>query len=250
VGGFAETSFQETCGYGDATINGTGTGGTVANIIPSNYSDIERETLKLYGFNWRCALWKKSLMTDTNNNPYRDSEGNEILVPVVGYVVTNVKSPMAAPTGVDAYLIGDGYQVTVDWIPSPDCAGALLGYYVYRSCDNQEPVRVNNSLLSPSASSFVDSSTLKPGKIYTYYVVACYDNGGAKYLTMNSKKSTVVWGIPQLPEDFGKYTGSMFSNGSATIAMTMASMSIAVVALGMTMAAKKKAVSAKPEDEE
>jgi hypothetical protein len=42
----------------------------------------------------------------------------------------------------------------------------------------------------------------------------------------------------------------MFSNGSAMIAMTMASMSIAVVSLGMTMAAKKKAVSAKPEDEE
>jgi hypothetical protein len=222
----------------------------VANIIPSNYSEIEKKTLKLYGFNWRCALWKKSLMENTDGTPYCDSEGKQLLVPIVGYVVTNIKSPMAAPAGVDAYLSGDGYQVTVVWTPSPDDTGALLGYYIYRSCDNQESVKVNTSMLSPEDSSFVDSSSLKSGKIYTYYVVACYDNGSAKYVTMNSKSSSVVWGIPGLPEDGSKHTGSMFSNGSATMVMTMASMSIAVLALGITVASKKKATSSKSEDEE
>lgn len=249
VGGFVDSSFQKTSGYGEATINGTGTGGMVANIIPSNYSDIEKDTLKLYGFNWRCAMWKKSLMTDAEGNPYCDSEGNELLIPVVGYVVTDVRSPMAAPFGVDAHLSGDGYQVTVDWTPSPDETGALLGYHIYRSCDSQDPVQVNDSMLSSDAASFVDSSELQPGKIYTYYVVACYENVSGKHVTMTSKSTSVVWGIPQ-SQGGGKNVGSIFVNGTATIAMTMASMGVAVAALGITLAAKKKAVSEKSEGEE
>jgi hypothetical protein len=189
-------------------------------------------------------------MTNPDGSPYTDSEGNKFLVPVVGYVVTNVKRPMAAPTGVDAYLIGDGYQVTVDWIPTPNSTDKLLGYYIYRTCDNQAPVQVNATMVSAQESSFVDSSTLKPGKIYTYYVVACYEAGSTTYLTMNPKSSTVVWGIPQLPEEISKLAGSMFGSGSATIAMTMASMCIAVASLGITVAAKKKAASGKSEDEE
>ena len=247
AGAFVALSFQETCGYGDATMNGTGTGGTVANIIPSNYSEAEKATLKLYGFNWRCALWKKSMMTDANGNPYCDSEGNEMLVPVVGYVVTNVKSPMAAPTGVEAYLSGNGYEVTVDWVSSPDNTGALLGYYIYRSCDNQEAVRVNSTMLSTDATRFVDTETLRPGKIYTYYVVACYDNGSAQYLTMNSKSSAVVWGIPQ--EEQIKYVGSMVGDGSLAMVVSLAALGTAVVALGMTLSARKKKGSEETEDE-
>ena len=248
AGAFAETSFQETCGYGDATINGTGTGGSVANIIPSNYSDIEKKTLKLYGFNWRCAMWKKSLIQNVDGTPYCDSEGNEFFVPIVGYVVTNVKSPIAAPSGVNAYLSDTGNQVKVDWIPSPNDTGALLGYFIYRTCDNQEPVQVNTTMLSPEAASFVDSSTLKSGKIYTYYVVACYDNGGAKYVTMNSKTSSVVWGVPQLSG--GMFTGSMLGNGSLPMALAMAALGTSVTSIALTTAYKKKMTSAKSEDEE
>jgi hypothetical protein len=245
--GFAETSFQKTCGYGEATINGTGTGGAVANIIPSNYSEMEQATLKLYGFNWRCALWKKSLMTDANGNPYCDSNGNAILVPVVGYVVTNVKKPMAAPTGVNAYLSGDGHQVTVDWNPSANGADTLLGYYIYRSCDDQDPVQVNSSILPSTDSSYVDHSDLKPGKIYTYFVVARYDNGGSRYQSMNSRSSTVVWGIPQLPEYTDKYTASMIGDGSMSMVMSLAALGIAAVALGLALTSRKKN---DPSDEE
>ena len=244
IGGFAGLSFQETCGYGDATINASATGGEVANINPENYSATEQKTLNKYGFNWRSALWKKPLMVSADGSPYYDSEGSEFLVPVVGYVVTNVKSPMAAPTGVEAYLSGDGYEVTVDWIPSPDSGGALLGYYIYRSCDDEDPMQVNASLLSPTDSSFVDSTPLKPGKLYTYYVVARYDNGSAKYLTMNSKSSTVVWGIPQLPEYTDRYAGSMIGDGSMSMVMSMAALGIAVVALGLAVASRKKNDSA------
>ena len=244
IGGFAGLSFQETCGYGDATINASATGGEVANINPENYSATEQKTLNKYGFNWRSALWKKPLMVSADGSPYYDSEGSEFLVPVVGYVVTNVKSPMAAPTGVEAYLSGDGYEVTVDWIPSPDSGGALLGYYIYRSCDGEDPMQVNASLLSPTDSGFVDSTPLKPGKLYTYYVVARYDNGSAKYLTMNSKSSTVVWGIPQLPEYTDRYAGSMIGDGSMSMVMSMAALGIAVVALGLAVASRKKNDSA------
>ena len=189
-------------------------------------------------------------MTDAEGNPYCDSEGNELLVPVVGYVVTDVKSPMAAPFGVDAHLSGDGYQVTVDWTPSPDETGALMGYQIYRSCDSQDPVQVNTSMLSSRASSFVDSSELKSGKIYTYYVVACYDNGGAKYVTMNSKSSSVVWGIPQLPGDINKLTGSILGNGSMSMALAMAALGASVASIALTTVYKKKMTIAKAEEEE
>ena len=123
-----------------------------------------------------------------------DSEGNVHQVPVVGYVVTNVKSPMTAPAGVEAYLSGRGNQVTVEWSASSG-GDALQGYHIYRSCDNQDPVLVNSTLLSPDATSFVDTTKLRPGKIYTYYVAARYTSDGG-YKTMNSKSSMVVWGIP------------------------------------------------------
>ena len=262
AGAFVALSFQETCGYGDATINGTATGGTVANIIPSNYSSTEQETLKLYGFNWRCALWKKSLMTDAEGNPYCDSEGSVIQIPVVGYVVTNVKSPISAPIGVNAYLSGDGYQVTVDWLPFPTTGDTLIGYYVYRTCDDQDPVCINDTILPATASGFVDSSTLKPGKIYTYYVAACYNDGITQYLTMNSMSSTVVWGIPQLSEappqetvefstdDRSQHVGSIFGDGSFAVVVSMVALVVAVAAIGAVAASKKNKAPAESEDEE
>ncbi len=248
IGAFASLSFQETCGYGDATVNGTGTGGTVANITPSNYSDSEQETLKLYGFNWRCAMWKKSLMTDAQGNPYRDANGNPMQIPVVGYVVTNVKSPMTAPTGVNAYLSGNGYQVTVDWNPSASGGHTLLGYHIYRTCDEQEPVLVNTAIVPATESSFVDTSALKSGKIYTYYVVASYDTGVGKYTTMNPMSSTVVFGIPQLANG-NRYIGSVLGNGSFGVVIAMLALGASAAAIFITMSHQKKKSSGEPEDE-
>jgi hypothetical protein len=250
VGAFVALSFQETCGRGNATMNSAATGGEVANINPENYSATEQKTLNKYNFNWRSALWKKSLMINADGTPYCDSEGNELRVPVVGYVVTNVRSPRAAPTNLDAYLSGNGNQVTLAWTASPDDSGALMGYYVYRYCDNQDPVQVNSSLLSATASDFVDTTALKPGKVYTYYVVACYDNGTAKYLTMNSKSSSVVWGIPLSMEDNSKFAGSMFGSGSFVMVISMAALSLAAVSLGITTMGKKKSTSEQSEADE
>ena len=262
IGAFAGLSFQETCGYGDAVINGNATGGTVANIIPSNYSEVEQTTLKLYGFNWRCALWKKSLMTDVNGNPYLDSNGNEILIPVVGYVVTNVTSPMAAPTGVDAYLSGNGYQVSVDWLPFPASSASLLGYYIYRTCDNQDSVRINEEILPATASSFTDTSKLRPGKIYTYHVAACYNNGSSVYLTMNSNSSSVVWGIPlrldeapdespdESPNKGNVLVASLFGKGSLPVIVAMLAVSVAAAVGGVVVTSKKKKHSSESENDE
>ena len=259
VGAFVALSFQETCGYGDATVNGTGTGGTVANIVPANYSESEQAALKMFGFNWRCAMWKKSLMTDIEGNPYLDADGNEILIPVVGYVVNNVQKPMAAPTGVNAYLSGNGYQVTVDWNPSfSSGANNLLGYYVYRSCDDRDPVQVNTALLSTEASSFVDAEILNPGKIYNYYVVACYDNGSITYLTMNPKSSEVVWGIPQLADDTLEniqnsgniHSASIFGTGSLAMVISILALGASAASIGITVSLKKKKSSQENDDEE
>ena len=259
AGAFAALSFQKTVGYGDATINGTATGGSVANIIPSNYSESEQETLKLFGFNWRCALWKKSLMTDASGNPFCDANGNVMQIPIVGYVVTNVKKPISAPTGVNAYLSGNGYQVTVDWAPSSTSAtDKLLGYSVYRSCDNQDSVLVNTELLPATSSSFMDTSVLKPGKIYTYYVVARYVNGGIEYTTMNPKSSEVVWGVPQLSEDAlegldngnGVYAASVFGTGSFGMVIAILALGISAASIGMTIYFKKNKPSEESEEED
>jgi hypothetical protein len=105
----------------------------------------------------------------------------------------------------------------------------------------------------------VDDSTLRPGKIYTYYVAACYNNEGARYLTMNSRSSTVVWGIPQLPEETTEDTqttensdgrvASIFGEGSLTVLIAMAALCVAMAAIGMTMASKKKKESLASESE-
>ena len=268
AGAFVALAFQETCGYGNATMNGIGTGGMVANIIPSNYAENEQEALKMYGFNWRCAIWKRCLMTDANGNPYCDANGNPMTVPVVGYVVTNVKSPMAAPTGVSAYLSDDGRQVIVEWVPFPKTGDTLIGYYVYRSCDDQTPVRINESILSPTASSFVDSSPLHHGKIYTYYVAASYSDGITQYMTMNSKNSSIVWGVFKMPDvttDAGPgdvsgdtlndasgggaddeteknngLVGSIFGGGSFAMIVSMSALIIAVASFGTNDRFKKK----------
>ena len=157
----------------------------------------------------------------------------------MGYVVTNVKRPVSAPTGVDAYLTGNGYQVIVEWQPFSDVYDAPVGYYIYRSCDNQTPMQVNDIILPYTASSFVDSSTLRPGKIYTYYVAACYNNGNSNYLTMNSKSSTVVWGIPQLTEDSAIHVASMLGDGSFTIVIVMATLCVVGASLGIVVSKKK-----------
>ena len=258
IGAFAALSFQETCGYGDAVVNETGTGGTVANVIPSNYSENEQETLKMFGFNWRCALWKKSLMTDADGNPYLDANGNVIQVPIVGYVVTNVKKPMSAPTGVNAYLSGTGYQVTVDWAPSASDTDVLLGYNVYRSCDNQDSVLVNSEILPSESLSYVDTSILKPGKIYTYYIVARYANGGIEYTTMNPQSSSVVWGVPQLSEEAlasleennRMYAASLLGTGSLGVVIAISVLGASAALIGLAFSSKKKKSSEEKEDEE
>jgi hypothetical protein len=179
-------------------------------------------------------------------------------IPVVGYVVTNVQRPMSAPTEVDACLSGNGYQVTVNWRPSSGSTDTLLGYHVYRSYDNSDPVQVNEALLSPNAVSFVDSSTLKPGKIYTYYVVARYANGSTEYSTMNPKSSSVVWGIPQLPEDTvgntqngtDKHAASILSTGSFGMIIAILALGVSAASFAVTISSKSKKPFEDSEDEE
>ena len=188
------------------------------------------------------------MITDVNGNPYCDSNGNAMTIPVVGYVVTNVKSPMAAPVGVDAYLTGDGDRVAVNWQSFPEATDTLLGYYIYRICDDRDPIRVNASILPATATDFVDTSILKPGKIYTYYVAACYKNEEAEYMTMNSDSSSVVWGIPQLPKeapdtmpdaDTGR-VASIFNDGSFAVLIAMVAFGVAVAAIGIVVISKRK----------
>jgi hypothetical protein len=103
---------------------------------------------------------------------------------------------------------------------------------------------VNSTPLSATATSFVDSSILKPGKIYKYHVAACYNNGVTDYLTMNSNSSTVVWGIPQLPEevlkDNGALVGSVFGAGSLAMLVAMIALGVAAASMGITLTLKKK----------
>jgi hypothetical protein len=119
-------------------------------------------------------------------------------------------------------------------------------------------VLVNKTILSPEKSSFVDSTTLKPGKIYTYYVVARYDNGSTEYSTMNPKSSSVVWGVPDspntIPEDtWGSGYGLaafIFGEGSLTTVLIMLAVIVVAGSLGVIVVSKKKKASEEAENEE
>jgi hypothetical protein len=134
----------------------------------------------------------------------------------------------------------------------------LLGYNVYRSCDNQDSVLVNADLLSADSESFVDTSVLKPGKIYTYYVVARYSSGGIEYTTMNPKSSSVVWGVPQLSEDTlaslengnDMYAASIFGTGSLGMVIAILALGASAASIGLTVSSKKKKTTEEPDDEE
>jgi hypothetical protein len=99
-------------------------------------------------------------------------------------------------------------------------------------------------MLDTTASSFVDTTILKPGKIYTYYVAGCYNNGSSNYLTMNSKSSTVVWGIPQLETDAPEMNeilvASMLGDGSVGVVALMSAILISVSILVAKMNSKKR----------
>ena len=52
------------------------------------------------------------------------------------------------------------FHITVDWSPTAGGAHTLLDYYIYRGCDDQDPVCVNSDILLATTSSFVDTSAL------------------------------------------------------------------------------------------
>jgi hypothetical protein len=68
-------------------------------------------------------------------------------------------------------------------------------------------------------------------------------------MTMNSKSSSVTWGIPLSEAERSKYAGSMLGAGSMPMITAMAALCVAAAALGMNATFKKKKASA-AEDEE
>lgn len=149
------------------------------------------------------------------------------------------------------------FHITVDWSPTTGGAHTLLGYYIYRGCDDQDHVCVNSDILPATTSSFVDTSALKSGKIYTYYVVAYYGSGIIKYTTMNPKSSTVVWGIPQLSNDAvdsiqngdNMYVGTLMGSGSIGTIIAILALGASAASIGLIINSKKKKSSDESEEE-
>lgn len=92
---------------------------------------------------------------------------------------------------------------------------------------------------------------LKPGKIYTYYVVAYYENGGIRYPTMNPASSSVVWGIPQPQDDIsgGIYAASMLGDGSLGMIVSIVAVILAAASLGIVIKYKKKTAPDETDEE-
>jgi hypothetical protein len=94
----------------------------------------------------------------------------------------------------------------------------------------------------------VDTSELKSGKMYTYYVVARYRSAGSEYTTMNPTSSSVVWGIPQLPNDIlesiqnggSMHAASMFGTGSLGMVISVLALGISAASIGVSLSLKKK----------
>ena len=66
--------------------------------------------------------------------------------------------------------------------------------------------------------------------------------------------SSVVWGIPQLPEDNSgngdMLTASLFSDGSFTVIIAMSALIVAIAAFGVSITFNRKKRSVTGEDED
>jgi hypothetical protein len=89
--------------------------------------------------------------------------------------------------------------------------------------------------------------------------VARYANGGIEYTTMNPKRSSVVWGIPQRLEESSenmqnendRYAASIFQTvGSLSMIVSILALSISVVSMSMLISSKKDKSFEESENEE
>lgn len=105
-----------------------------------------------------------------------------------------------------------------------------------------------NELLPATATSFLDTAELRSGKIYTYYVVDCYDNEAIRYTTMNPESSDVVWGIPQLTndavgemlDDYSAHSASIIGSDAIDLIISFLALTAATAAIVLAVSLKKK----------
>lgn len=147
-------SFQAGAGDGTATMDSTSTSKTGTVTARPNVPNAEN-----YDFRWRFATWTQSL------------NGNE--VPVLGYVVTSVKSPPSIPLNLSlSEHTANSMKLTWE-------AGKRLAteYRVYRYNPNN-PLSVYTYLGSVSGGAAVDGTYsfllkgLSPDTTYQYVVSA------------------------------------------------------------------------------
>ena len=235
MGGYLEFSMQRVFGSGEAVVEGSATGGTVVNIDIESYVEngISRSTVEMFGFNWRSALWKRELMTDDSGNSYS--------IPVVGYIVTNVTRPQPAPTNIDTTLSLNGQEVIIVWENLGSNNESLLGYEIFRSYDARTPEKIaTRDMVGSGVTTYTDTSKLKYGKIYTYYVVAVYKYGSNReYLSLQSESSNIVWGIAAINSGAGNDSGSNgdvnFNNNSNLQTGTFISNGSLMTVIGMVV---------------
>ena len=115
------------------TVSSTDTetcSGTVVDPDPDpRYTDLTEDDLSAYGFSWYLSQWKVKLI-----------DGTDQQTPVIGYYVTEVRSPAAPPKDLTAKFVRNpddegNSSVVLTWTKPDTLPGypAITGYYIY--CD-------------------------------------------------------------------------------------------------------------------
>lgn len=177
--------FELTLGWSSSTSQSISTGtsvtGSVANINPNDY-DVSLESLEMFRFNWRLAVWKTSLMS------------NDEQIPVVGYILSNISSGGPEPVGISADLDYSNQKVTITWQqPSTQSNYDFLNYIVYRKIKDSHDLVVVGETNNLSFEE--DYKNLKSGVIYTYLVGCVYNNNDDEVVSISRNGSDLVGGV-------------------------------------------------------
>lgn len=123
-----ETSLETISGTSTGESTGTGItcGGMVQGVVEADMKKdgYTTEQIRAYSFNWKLGIWDSNVPTGKKN-----SSGKTLYVPVVGYLVSNVKSLPRPVSEIQAEVqydtVGNPQGIQIKWgDPSAEFTGS------------------------------------------------------------------------------------------------------------------------------
>lgn len=145
---YFELDYSHSTGHYTTEGKAKGSSGTVNNVKVSN--ELPAEIASQYGFNWQFGLWESSVQ--------KDASGDNIYIPVLGYVTTNVTAPAAPVTDLKSTV--NSNKVKLSWSNPNNKAEnswrANKGFNVYVERGDKY-VKLNDSVITGTTYTYTPS---------------------------------------------------------------------------------------------